>query len=414
MNTNKPMHAAKKRKHFKPISLITTALILALTANLFTVSATTAASSAAISVYPILAPETGNYPQSLFKYPYKAGTTDTENFTQTLTWTPRVAKVFAPNTAYTAKLTLTPANGSFSFSGITLSDIANLPSDGAADISLKTQGENLVITVKFEKTEAEAAKAKLVFSDEFERNTLDKDKWEPGPNWDRQGRGTWTDDMISLRDGLLRLRFTRDTGLGRSRTSETYLSDNWIRSGAIRSRAKEGSEIFFEHGYGYYEASIKFPKIDGTWGAFWLMSPTEWILTDEGKDGTEIDIVESIRVEDRLFNAALNWNGYEARHKAVGSDQSQITKEYDIYDGKFHTFALDWSPSEYIFYVDGIEFWRCDGGKEFKNSGINANPNYIKLSVEGAAWTGSLPYNFTTAEMLVDYVRVYNQPMQQQ
>jgi len=94
--------------------------------------------------------------------------------------------------------------------------------------------------------------------------------------------------------------------------------------------------------------------------------------------------------------------------------QQAVKKEdlpaVNIYDGNFHTFALDWSPREYIFYVDGIEFWRVDGGAKFNNSGINKNPNYIKLTVESAEWAGIIPADFTEAEMLVDYVRVYNQP----
>lgn len=81
----------------------------------------------------------------------------------------------------------------------------------------------------------------------------------------------------------------------------------------------------------------------------------------------------------------------------------------DIYDGEFHVFALDWSPTEYVFYVDGIEFWRVDGGDQFQNVGINQKPNYIKLTMEGHDWGEPLPANFTENEMLVDYVRVYKQ-----
>ena len=61
-----------------------------------------------------------------------------------------------------------------------------------------------------------------------------------------------------------------------------------------------------------------------------------------------------------------------------------------------------------MFYVDGKEFWRVDGGTQFQNVGINETPNYIKLSVEGASWAGQLPEGWNgEAQMLVDYVRVY-------
>jgi len=239
----------------------------------------------------------------------------------------------------------------------------------------------------------------LIFSEDFNGTSLDRTKWDYCPNWDRQGRSSWRDDMVSVSGGYLHLKFKRDAALGAA---------DWIRAGAIRTRKKDYSSMLFEHTFGYYEARIKFPKISGTWGAFWLMSPTiDNDLTNGGEEGTEIDIVETIDNPTGGFNAALHWNGYEEHHKSVGSEEKYKSVPVNIYDGEFHTFAVHWKPSEYIFYVDNIEFWRVDGGSKFQNCGINKNPNYIKLTVESAPWAGDIPGNFTEAEMTVDYVRVY-------
>jgi hypothetical protein len=95
----------------------------------------------------------------------------------------------------------------------------------------------------------------------------------------------------------------------------------------------------------------------------------------------------------------------------------------NIYDGEYHIFAVCWSPSAYIFYVDNREFWRVDTDAnkmarttnesfiDFKERalGINQNPSYIILSVEAADWAGILGADIDT-EMLVDWVRVWNQP----
>ena len=221
----------------------------------------------------------------------------------------------------------------------------------------------------------------LIFSDNFNGNSLDTTKWDYCPNWDRQDRSTWSDDMVSVSGGYLRIKFRRDAELGAAKSDEPEIAANWIRSGGIRTRKKAGA-MLFENSFGYYEASIKFPKISGTWGAFWLMSPTVDIdLTNGGEEGTEIDIVETIHNEDGKFNAALHWNGYGEHHQSVGSDDNYKSIPVNIYDGEFHTFALHWTPSEYIFYVDGHVLWRVNGGSNFKNSGINQNPNYIKLTV---------------------------------
>jgi beta-glucanase (GH16 family) len=358
-------------------------------------------------VFTIKSPVSGNYPQGLFKYPYCVKSLQYELFTQTLEWEPKVSKTFDVSTIYTAVLTLEPVSKQDTFKGVSKADIIGLPENGVEEITAKNKGTSLVIKIKFEKTAEKNAASQIVFSDEFEGTGLNRTRWELCPEWDRQGRSSWRDDMVSVRDGLLHLKFRRDPELGSSKSENKKLADNWIRSGGIRTCKKNG-DILYDNVYGYYEARIKFPVVSGTWGAFWLMSPTQHILTDEGVIGTEIDIIETIFNEKNIYNSAIHWNGYENNHKSA--DSEKIAEGIDIYDGKFHIFALDWSPSEYIFYADGKEYWRVDGGAKFNKSGINQNFNYIKLTVEGAEWAGPIPADFTEDEMLVDYVRVYNQP----
>ena len=359
-------------------------------------------------IFPIKTPVAGNYPQGLFKYPYKPVSLENELFTQTLEWLPHIGKTFAVNTRYTAILTLHPVNKQQTFEGTELAGIMGLPTERVENISTEIIDRSLVIRIEFEKTAGENAKAQIIFSDEFDGESLDKSKWDLCPEWDRQGHSSWRDDMVSLSGGLLHLKFRSDPELGRTKSKDKTAANTWICAGAVRTQKKDRT-ILFDNNYGYYEARIKFPVVSGTWGAFWLMSPTVWSITDEGIDGTEIDIVETIGNHEGRYNAALNWNGYGKNHKSIGSHDSP--RPVNIYDGEFHIFALDWSPSEYVVYVDGKEFWRADGGARFKNSGINQNPNYIKLTVESSGkWNGEVPQDFTEDEMLVDYVRVYNQP----
>ncbi|MDR0442785.1 MAG: glycoside hydrolase family 16 protein [Treponema sp.] len=359
-------------------------------------------------VYTIKTPQAGNYPQGLYKYPYRGESLADELFTQTLKWEPAVHKTFDKDTQYTAILKLDPADRKRTFKELSVNDVKGLPTDGVTSITAENENDSLVIKIVFEKTAETNAEAKIIFSDEFDGNSLDQTKWGLCPEWDRQGRSSWRDDMVSVSGGLLRIKLTRDPALGKTKSGKKEVRDNWIRTGGIRTQKKDRYTLF-DNSFGFYEARIKFPKVEGTWGAFWLMSPTQHILTDVGIIGTEIDIVETIENPKNAYNAALHWNGYGDKHKSTGSDSSKLPA-VNIYDGEFHTFAVDWSPSEYVFYVDGEIFWRVDGGAKFNNSGINQNPNYIKLTVESAEWAGKIPANFTEDEMLVDYVRVYNQP----
>ena len=40
----------------------------------------------------------------------------------------------------------------------------------------------------------------------------------------------------------------------------------------------------------------------------------------------------------------------------------------------WHTYSLNWSPDEYVFYIDGKETWRSKAG------GVCQVPLFIKLS----------------------------------
>ena len=74
-------------------------------------------------------------------------------------------------------------------------------------------------------------------------------------------------------------------------------------------------------GYGYYEASIKFPYAPGTWGAFWMMCGNVSGVDGSAADGVEIDIIESIGNDWGACNSALHWDGYGDDHKQVSSGE---------------------------------------------------------------------------------------------
>jgi len=369
--------------------------------------------NASIEIYGINPPVAGNFPQSLFKYPYKEGTTTALPYTQTLDWAPAIPETFEKDTQYTATLTLTPVDAGFSFDGDGVGDIIDPPSAGVTGMSADTTGGVMTITINFDKTASADAAPVMLFGEDFNGDSIDTSKWALCPESNRQWRSSWNDDMTSVSGGLLHLKFVRDEEKGKSVSPDKEnLWSNWISGGAIRNRSKDGSQVMFQNGFGYWEAREKLPQVSGMWGAFWLMSQTTFLTTDDGVDGTEIDIEESIKNPVEGFDSALHWNGYGQFHKSnvSGTITPPKINNINIYDGDFHTFGLDWTPSEYIFYVDGVESWRCDGGPNFKNSGINRNPNYIMLSVEGSNGAGALPADFTEGEMLVDYVKVYNQP----
>jgi alpha-L-fucosidase len=216
----------------------------------------------------------------------------------------------------------------------------------------------------------------LAWSDEFDGKTVDQAKWELCGDWKRRD-GFWVkEDAYTDGEGHLLLRTKKD--------GDRYTC------GAVRTRGK------FEHRYGYWVCRCKFPKQQGHWPAFWLYTSSVGKVGDDGRDGTEIDIMEKPWLDDRTTQN-LHWDGYGKAHK---SDGTKFTVP-GLSEG-FHTFGLLWTPQEYVFYVDGKETWRTSAG------GVSQVPEYAKLTEEIGTWAGDIKQATLPDYFVVDYVRVYD------
>jgi beta-glucanase (GH16 family) len=216
---------------------------------------------------------------------------------------------------------------------------------------------------------------KLVWHDEFEGATLDETKWDV-PEGRRKG-GWWSRQAISL-DGKGNLVLT------------TLQEGDRTIDGCVRTRGK------YEHSFGYYVARMQLQKQPGHWSAFWLFGEGVGKLGDDGRDGTEIDIMEKPWRDGRVQHT-LHWDGYGKQHRSSG----KISDNPGVMEG-FHTFSLLWTPTEYTFYVDGKPQWSTKAG------GVCQVPLYLKLSDEIGPWAGDIRQAKLPDTVLVDYVRVYD------
>lgn len=230
------------------------------------------------------------------------------------------------------------------------------------------------------------------FCDDFEGDTLDTAKWEICPEWDRQGGSHWNPDNVSL-DGqgnlLLKASYTDGSDL--------------LQCGAVRTLGK------FEQTYGYFEIRCKFQTKDGFWSAFWMMPKSNSDEIIGGGDGTEIDIFEQVNISKhpanksaRVFNHVVHWDGYEANHRSVARKSQADT---DLYDGEYHTFAVDWSKDAYTFYIDGqvsavIQASDVEGG-------TSSVDQYLKISLESGSWSGKAAAEDMPDYFTVDSVKAY-------
>lgn len=222
---------------------------------------------------------------------------------------------------------------------------------------------------------------KLVWSDEFEGHSLDTVKWEYRNLGDRDGAQV-SRDAVSL-DGKGHVVLT------------TFMRNALLHVGMI------GTQRTFQARYGYFEARIRFQKLQGHHGAFWLQSPQYGkYLDDPGRSGAEIDVIEYFGAGRSDGGAALNiyWNPYSKPDRR--GMKLSVSRPHE----EFHVYAVDWTPTGYQFFVDGKPV-------HFTREGLSHACQYMILSLLSSPWERRrLSIAALPDAMLVDYVRVYADP----
>lgn len=273
------------------------------------------------------------------------------------------------------------------------------------DLPAIPRGQELGLEERFE----------LVWQDEFEGEELDKTKWDDNQSvstlhWGpiRKG-GYWHKDMIDVRDGnlVISTQYKSEPLEGNTFGSPDKYGEGYY-TGMI---ATQGKKDFL---YGYFECRAILPKSTGMWSAFWMMNGGVYNQDGSGQDGTEVDIFESMYYKDEWWGAGdcvisgIHFDGYDGMHQGYSIGRWFANNPYE----EFNTYGLEWTPDEYIFYINGVECGRLSQG------GVSQNPEYLILSCEiagenGVAYAdrhGTGPISLKegeTAEFIVDYVRVY-------
>ena len=236
----------------------------------------------------------------------------------------------------------------------------------------------------------------LTFRDEFDGETIDRERWNIYTEnyWDK--RSHFTKDNVVLGDGTARLRMERKTG---------HENDD-------PKRKKTGHAVGFldtygrwAQRYGYFEARMKLPTAPGLWPAFWLMpdrgpvSDPQWVRANTGKGAMEFDIMEHLtRWGPYRYNVAMHWDGYGKEHKSIGSSNVYVRPDAD----GFITSGLLWTPGAAVYYCNGEVVARLE------NTRISNVASYPILYMVTGGWDNSpVDDDQLPADFVVDYVRIW-------
>lgn len=249
---------------------------------------------------------------------------------------------------------------------------------------------------------------KLVWSDEFDGAALDTAKWGFRLHLMQTRHETWVEDAVELdgKGNLLMKLYEKD---GQFYSSHLQTGRNYLdRPGDQYGKSKfvwpvaDMEPHKFVHKYGYYEIRCKLPEQEGWWAAFWLQSPTIGSSLNPLESGVEIDIMENF-ARNNIISHNIHWNGYGKDHKHIGSGPVKVQPS----DSGFHTYGLHWSPTGYVFYVDGVESWRVSGP-------VSNQEQFILVSTECNGYRQGGPAEILKKAKLpdyfiVDYVRVFDE-----
>jgi beta-glucanase (GH16 family) len=283
--------------------------------------------------------------------------------------------------------------------------------DGELNIDFEASiGEPTLSGLAVRSKNRPAGSWQLVWSDEFDGDTLDATKWSPNI-WpprkvnDEDQAYTGREKNLRVENGMLIIEAHKEDYEGASYTS-----------GRVHS---EGKGDFL---YGRFEVLAKLPRGQGTWAAIWMLpsDPYKYSTTcapgedwqgsttcDAWPNSGEIDIMEHVgyqmgHVHGTVHNEAYYWLKWEQRKGRILLDDP---------DEAFHVYTLEWTPERIDIFVDDTHYFSYVN----EGTGWHAWPydhpyNLILNVAVGGAWGragGPIDDSIFPQQMLVDYVRVY-------
>jgi beta-glucanase (GH16 family) len=166
--------------------------------------------------------------------------------------------------------------------------------------------------------------------------------------------------------------------------------------------------------YGYVEAKIKLPTVQGLWPAFWMLPESNYLNQYWWPISGEIDIMET---KGRIANQSSSALHYSSEGTASYSHTYQTSTHTLDSIANWHVYSCLWTNAGIWFYVDGVNHlyvpestWNSGYGS---NDGAPFNAGFhiiLNLAVGGQFDNYTYPPDtFTSADMAVDYVRIYAQ-----
>jgi beta-glucanase (GH16 family) len=244
----------------------------------------------------------------------------------------------------------------------------------------------------------------LVWSDEFNGSSIDRSNW----TYDTGGGGWGNSELEYYTDRSTNSYIYHDPASGNGFLVLQALHESYRNRSYTSARLK--TQGLRNWTYGRIEASIKVPNGQGVWPAFWMLGSN---FSTVGWPGCgELDIMEHVTpIGANTIRGSAHAPGFS------GANSMNCDDTLANLSSQFHTYAIEWGPSEIRYYVDTTQYFSvtpqtatCGQNKTpLPGTWIFDHPFFVILNLAiGGDWPGS-PNAATQfpVQMWVDYVRVY-------
>jgi beta-glucanase (GH16 family) len=220
------------------------------------------------------------------------------------------------------------------------------------------------------------------FEDTFDGTTLDSSVWN---DQKREHESVYAPRTCARTDpaarrvegGVLKLGVAPDP----EHTGEpcNYVNKGVAGQSTYMLNSQVATEYTRSFRHGIVAARMKPQRSKGMHSGFWLLPQGTKYVDGVPEQGTEIDVMEFFGENGRgteTIGSRIHY--YEANWLKVSLGQNFSTARRALTTGKnwwdeFHVFSVEWTDSEYIFRVDGREYYR-------ESKAVSQVPQYLVLS----------------------------------
>jgi beta-glucanase (GH16 family) len=282
---------------------------------------------------------------------------------------------------------------------------------------------------------------RLVWSDEFDGETLDEALWNRevdcwgGGNEERQCY-TAREENARLENGLLIIEARLEEATGPALPANQRATASPEEAAATATQPFTSARLTTrdkgDWRYGRIEVRARLPEGQGTWPAIWML-PTDEVYGSWAASG-EIDILEAVNlgeecrecrggIENRMFGT-LHFGGEWPQNRYQNVNTTLPTG--DNGEQIFHTFAIEWTEGRVEWFLNGESYgyltqrrWRTESDAEAARGNPYAPFDerfhlILNLAIGGhlaeSRTVGGVRPTGYPKQFEIDWVRVYDCP----